>query len=136
MKIFLDSSAIIAYYNADDKYHAEASEIMEKIRRGQIPLTRFYTTDYILDETLTFIEYVLGMHKLAVEVGEALQTSPFTTMVRVDEETFREAWRIFKDARGCSFTDCTLFAVMRKYGINHAFTFDKHFQDASFQPIP
>jgi hypothetical protein len=25
MKIFLDTSAVIAYYNADDRFHAEAS---------------------------------------------------------------------------------------------------------------
>ena len=136
MKIFLDTSALIAYYNVDDLYHAEASETMEKIRRGEIPLTRFYTTDYILDETLTFIECVLSMHELAVEVGEALQASPFTTIIRIDEETFREAWSIFKKSRGYSFTDCTSFTVMKKYGITHAFTFDRHFRDAGFQSIP
>lgn len=136
MKIFLDTSALIAYYNVDDRYHAEASETMEKIRGGEIPLTHFYVTDYILDETLTFIECVLEMHELAVEVGEALQTSPFTTIIRVDEEVFTEAWNIFRRSRGYSFTDCTSFTVMKKYGITHAFTFDKHFRSMGFQPIP
>jgi len=136
VKIFLDTSALIAYYNVDDLYHAEASKTMERIRRGEIPLTRFYTTDYILDETLTFIECVLSMHELAVEVGEALQASPFTTIIRIDEETFREAWSVFKESRGYSFTDCTSFTVMKKYGITHAFTFDRHFRDAGFQSIP
>jgi len=136
MKIFLDTSALIAYYNVDDRYHAEASETMKRIERGEIPLTRFYTTDYILDETLTFIECVLGMHELAVEVGEALQTSPFTTIIRIDEEIFSEAWSIFRESRGYSFTDCTSFTVMKKYGIPIAFTFDRHFQDEGFQTIP
>ncbi|MEM2894218.1 MAG: PIN domain-containing protein [Candidatus Bathyarchaeia archaeon] len=136
MRIFLDTSALIAYYNVDDRYHAEASETMERLRRGEIPLTRFYTTDYILDETLTFIECVLGIHELAVEVGEALQTSPFTTIIRIDEEIFSEAWSMFKRSRGYSFTDCTSFTVIKKYGITHAFTFDKNFRDAGFQIIP
>jgi len=136
MKIFLDTSALIAYYNVDDRYHAEASETMKRIERGETPLTRFYTTDYILDETLTFIECVLGMHELAVEVGEALQTSPFTTIIRIDEEIFSEAWSIFRESRGYSFTDCTSFTVMKKYGIPIAFTFDRHFQDEGFQTIP
>jgi len=136
MKIFLDTSALIAYYNVDDRYHAEASETMKRIERGETPLTRFYTTDYILDETLTFIECVLGMHELAVEVGEALQTSPFTTIIRIDEEIFSEAWSIFRESRGYSFTDCTSFTVMKKYGIPIAFTFDRHFRDEGFQTIP
>jgi len=136
MKIFLDTSALIAYYNVDDRHHTEASEVINRIRRGEIPLTRFYTTDYILDETLTFIECFLGVHELAVQVGEALQTSPFTSIIRIDEEAFREAWSIFKESRGCSFTDCTSFAVMKKYGITHAFSFDKHFREAGFHIIP
>lgn len=136
MKIFLDTSALIAYYNVDDQYHAEASETMEKIKRGEIPLTRFYTTDYVLDEMLTFIECVLERHELAVEVGEALQTSPFTTIIRIDEDIFTEAWNMFKKSRGYSFTDCTSFIVMKKYGITYAFTFDKYFRGVGFQSIP
>jgi len=49
---------------------------MKKIREGEIPLTRFYTTDYILDETLTFIECVLSMHELAVRVGKPYRHHP------------------------------------------------------------
>ncbi len=136
MKIFIDTSALIAYYNADDKYHSEASEVMKKIKQGEISLTCFYLTDYIFDETITFIERVLGNHELALKVGEALQTSPYTTMIQVDEEIFREAWSFFKQNKGYSFTDCTSFQAMKKHSLNHAFTFDQHFRKAGFKTIP
>jgi len=136
VKIFLDTSALIAYYNVDDEYHAEAFEAMEKIRRGEIPLTRFYITDYIFDEIIAFIECVLNRHELALNVGEALQTSPFTIIIRIDEELFMEAWSYFKENKGYSFTDCTSFNAMKKHGVTHAFTFDKHFRNAGFQTIP
>lgn len=136
MRIFIDTSALIAYYNIDDEHHVEALEAMEKIRKGEIPLTRFYITDYIFDETITFMECVLNEHELALNVGEALQTSPFTTMIRVNEDLFEEAWGFFKENKGYSFTDCTSFHAMRRHGITHALTFDKHFQRAGFQAIP
>jgi len=136
MKIFLDTSAIIAYYNINDRYHGEAVEVMEKIKRSEIPLTRFYTTDYIFDETITFIECVLNNHELALKLGEALQTSPLTTIIWVDEELFRESWEFFKQGGGYSFTDCTSFQAMRKNGIDSAFTFDEHFRKAGLETIP
>jgi len=136
MKIFLDTSAIIAYYNVNDRCHGEAVEVMEKIKRGEIPLTRFYITDYIFDETITFIECVLNNHELALKLGEALQTSPLTTIIWVDEELFRESWEIFKRGGGYSFTDCTSFQAMRKNGIDSAFTFDEHFRKAGLETIP
>jgi len=136
MKIFIDTSALIAYYNIDDLCHAKASEVFKKIEKEEIPLTRFFTTDYILDETVTFIERVLNRHELAVKVGEGLLTSPFTTLIRVGEEFFQEAWNYFKDGRGYSFTDCTSFTIMKKLGITHAFTFDRHFESAGFQTLP
>ena len=37
------------------------------------------------------MECVLNEHELAVAVGEALLTS-FTTMLRIDERLFHEAW--------------------------------------------
>jgi len=136
VKIFIDASALVAYYNVDDLHHVEASEAFRKIEKGEIPLTRFFTTDYILDETVTFIECILNRHELALSVGEALLTSPFTTLLRIDEESFREAWNYFKDNKGYSFTDCTSFTIMKKLGITNAFTFDKHFKSAGFQTFP
>jgi len=68
--------------------------------------------------------------------GGALQTSPSTTIIRIDEEIFSEAWSIFRESRGYSFTDCASFTVMKKYGIPIAFTFDRHFRDEGFQTIP
>jgi uncharacterized protein len=34
-----------------------------------------------------------------------------------------------------SFTDCVSFAMMRRFGIHTAFTFDRHFLDAGFRVI-
>ena len=132
----MDTSALIAYYNVDDKFHADAVKIMQKLEKGEVPLTRFYVTDYVFDETVTFIECVLNEHELAVSVGEALQTSPFTIMERIDEGSFEESWSFFEANRQYSFTDCTSFNIMRRLGITHAFTFDKHFKSAGFQMIP
>lgn len=136
MKIFIDTSALIAYYNIDDRHHGDASEVMMKIKEGEIPLTRFYITDYIFDETMTFMECVLNNHRLAQEVGEALLSSPFTTMLKIDEEAFQDAWELFKERVGLSFTDCSSFAIMERYGIAQSFTFDKHFKDAGFKILP
>lgn len=133
MKIFLDTSAIIAIYNADDKFHDDASRMMKDISTGKIHLTRFYVSDYIFDKAMTFIECVLRDHELAQSVGEALLSSPFTIMLRVDDEVFKEAWDRFKASRGRSFTDCSSFVLMERNGINHAFSFDEHFTEEGFQ---
>lgn len=136
MKIFLDTSAIIAFYNADDRWHPEASRVMADIADGKIPLTRFYISDYVFDEAMTFIECVIRDHSLATAVGDALLSSPFTAMLTVDEGIFGEAWDRFKEGRGLSFTDCTSFALMETHGISHSLTFDRHFMDAGFQMLP
>jgi len=135
LKIFLDTSALVAYYNIDDRNHAKAREVVAKIEKGEVPLTRFYISDYVFDETVTFIRCVLHQHELALSVGEALQSSPFTTIVWVDEGVFREAWDLFKRRGECSFTDCTSFALMKRMGIQRAFTFDAHFREAGFEAI-
>jgi predicted nucleic acid-binding protein len=135
MKIFLDTSALIALYNADDANHTSARTTMDAIRDGGIPFTRFYTTDYVVDEVLTYISCVIGDHGLAVRVGEALLTSPFTTLLRVDADLFQKAWEIFKGHEGLSFTDCASFQAMRDSGLVQAFSYDGHFKAAGFSII-
>jgi len=136
MRIFLDTSSLVAYYSIDDRYHEDAVEVMEKIRRGEIPQPRFCIADCIYDETVTLIECVLGNHELALRLGEALQASPLTTIIQVDRGLFRESWEFFKQNEGYSFTDCTSFQAMKRHGIDCAFTFDGHFRKVGVNTIP
>ena len=135
MKIFLDTSALIALYNVDDVNHSSARAVMDAMRDGGIPFTRFYTTDYVIDETLTYISCVVGDHGLAVKVGEALLTSPFTSLLRVDDDLFRGAWEMFRGHEGLSFTDCVSFQAMREGGVVYAFSYDGHFKAAGFSTV-
>ncbi|MBN2336302.1 type II toxin-antitoxin system VapC family toxin [Candidatus Bathyarchaeota archaeon] len=132
MKIFIDTSAIIAYYNVDDRFHQEASRVMGEVLDGKIPLTRLYVSDYVFDESVTFMKCVLGTPELAERVGNALLASSFTSILKVDEEVFDDAWVRFKKSTCTSFTDCTSFALMDKYGIRTAFTYDGHFAVAGY----
>ena len=38
--------------------------------------------------------------------------------------------------RNLSLVDCTSFEVMREFGIRSAFTFDPHYREYGFTPIP
>jgi len=136
VKIFLDTSALVAYYNEDDSSHDAASQVMNEFLTGKIPVTKFFISDYIFDETVTVIECVLRKHDLALQVGEALRTSPRTMMLHVDEPTFEASWKLFRNTRDASFTDCTSFVLMKSLGIQAAFTFDSHFKKAGIKKIP
>jgi len=135
MKIFLDTSALIALYNVDDTNHTSARVTMDAIRDGSIPFTRFYTTDYVVDETLTYLSCVVRDHDLAVKVGEALLNSPFTSLLRVEADLFQKAWEMFRDHERLSFTDCISFQAMKENGVVHAFSYDNHFKTAGFTTV-
>ena len=135
MNIFLDTSAIVAWFNKRDKYHEDAQRVLKNIRGGNLEFTRFIISDYILDESLTFFESVIKDHKLAVDVGEALMDSSYVAIERVDDETFMTSWQRFKNSSGLSFTDCTSMTLMDELETQHVFTFDQHFGNAGYSQI-
>ena len=52
-----------------------------------------------------------------------------------DEFKALELFRKLGDQQ-VSFTDCVSFALMRRYGIDKAFGFDRHFVHAGFELWP
>ncbi len=136
MKIFLDTSALVSYYNEDDIQHKAAAKVMGQFLRGETLVTKFFFSDYVFDETVTVLECVVGKHDLAIQVGEALKTSPRTMRLHVDEAAFEASWDLFRNTRGASFTDCTSFILIKSYGLQAAFTFDQHFRKAGITTIP
>ena len=90
----------------------------------------------MVDETLTFLECVIKDHDMAVQVGDAILNSSYVHIEPVTRETFNASYRRFKDSRGLSFTDCTSMETMNNLGVRAIFTFDGHFKQAGYSPIP
>lgn len=63
-KVFVDTSGWVALFVANDKNHKKATSIFEDLRKTN---TQIYTSDYIIDETITTI-LARGSHKQSVLV--------------------------------------------------------------------
>jgi hypothetical protein len=137
VRLFTDTSAFIAIEDTDDENHTLALEYREKIQHGETPFIRLYTSNYILDESLTLLRMKCG-HEVAVAFRETIEASKLINILWVDEATEKIAWEIFKKNRDkdFSFTDCTSFALMKREAIHTAFTFDKHFSQYGFKVVP
>lgn len=135
--IFIDTSAFLALVNDKDKNHIAAKQFLEDIKKGKIRIKKIITSEYIIDETLTRIRYSVG-HKEAVEWGGDILASKVIEKTGIDKEIFGSAWDIFQtyEDKKLSFTDCTSFALMKKKGIEKAFSFDEDFKRLGFVLLP
>jgi predicted nucleic acid-binding protein len=135
--IFVDTSAFLALVNEKDTNHTDAVHFLEKIKEGRIKIRKIITSDYIIDETLTRIRYSVG-HQEAVEWGKDILASNVVERFEVGIEIFELAWKLFQtyDDKKLSFTDCTSFAIMKKKGIEKAFSFDEDFERIGFIQLP
>jgi predicted nucleic acid-binding protein len=132
--IFLDSSGLIALLSKNDNNHETAASYWNNLMAQDIAV---YLTDYVFDETYTVLHSHVG-YKTAIRFGELIMESTVLNLINVDDELFRAAWSIilkYSD-KTYSFTDCTSFVVMEIYGIEAAFSFDKHFIQHGFTLLP
>ncbi len=96
-----------------------------------------YTSNYILDETLTLLKDRCGP-AIAISLRQDLEASPSVKILWVDRENEAKAWKIFRSHKDktYSFTDCTCFALMEEHAIKSAFAFDRHFRQRGFDKLP
>ena len=137
MKLFLDSGAFIARALRDDRYHADAIGVFDGISKARHPFRLLYTSNYVVDETVTFLLYEAGA-QVAVPVLDLIRSSPSLRVLHVSEEVEGEADAAFRRyaSSGVSYTDCTTQILMRREGIDTAFSFDRDLETLGFQKIP
>ena len=137
MRLFLDTSAFVAIEDLDDGNHRRALEFREKMRRGNTPFRTLFTSNYIVDESLTLLRFHCG-HHIAVAFRKALATSKLVEVLWVTGALEKAAWNIFekRSDKEYSFTDCTSFALMDAEAIRTAFTFDEHFSQQGYNVVP
>lgn len=135
--IFVDTSAFLALVNEKDDNHLAAVRFLEDIKNGKVKIKKIITSDYIIDETLTRIRYAVG-HREAVEWGKEILASKVVEKLELGREIFEFAWELFEtyEDKRLSFTDCTSFAIMKKRGVERAFSFDRDFEKMGFIPLP
>jgi predicted nucleic acid-binding protein len=130
---FYDTWAFIALANARDPAHEVAAELDRKLERaGYVGVT----SDFVLDETLTFLNAVAGAQVAFTFLDGFLSRVAARDIQLVDVGSARRghAIALFRKLapgeRRLSFTDATSFALMHELAISLAFTADAHFHRA------
>jgi uncharacterized protein len=138
--LFIDTWGWVALGCPRDSKHHEVSKLYRTLQ-GQ--KRSIFTSDYILDETITLLfrrevyadalRFFTGILKSAEE--------KFITIERISADRFAEAWKLrqrFQDKLDISFTDLTSMIVMKERQIKQILTEDEHFQHVGmgFQIVP
>ncbi|MEE8307650.1 MAG: PIN domain-containing protein [Gammaproteobacteria bacterium] len=140
MRLFVDTWGWIALFNKNESRHREVEAYFDRFQeRGGTA----YTTDYILDETFTFLFKRLPFPKAknSLELLEQAIQQNYICLEWITPPRFEQAKALrlkFQDKPTISFTDLASMAVMNELGISDVLTADTHFIKVGmgFQIVP
>ena len=129
MTVFIDTSALYAVMDRDDKNHTEAKALW---MRNLDESVDFLCHNYILVETVSLLQNRIGMECVSAFIHDVL---PLIRVERVDEETHQAGMSSLLAAsrRRLSLVDCISFDVIRRLGLYLVFAFDPQFQEQGFE---
>lgn len=130
--LFVDTSALLAVLNADDRNHAAAADSWAKVIRGGRPL---FSHNYVLVECSALVGRRLGLDALRVLEQDVV---PVLTILWVTEALHRAAVgaQLLASRRDLSLVDCVSFEVIRAAGLQQVLAFDPHFAELGFEVLP
>ena len=132
MTVFVDTSALYALLDADDRFHTAARAAWSDLVAADDPLL---TSNYVLVETFALVQRRLGMNAVRACADRLL---PVIDVAWVEQEDHRNALAgvVAAGRRDLSLVDFASFVVMRRDGLRTAFTFDPHFAEQGFDAVP
>lgn len=130
MKVFVDAAAWIALLNTRDALHSNAIEINKTLRKQNAVLV---TTEFVLLEVADGL-CVPPLRQKSVNFIEGLYQLANLQIIEVTHSLLVAGLELYKqrEDKNWSLTDCISFVVMIQEGISHAFTSDRHFEQAGF----
>lgn len=129
MKIFADTSALMALTLKDESSH---SQTVVKYKEYKQNRARIITSDYVLDELFTRCLYRAGSYggKIAITlINEAISSNELT-ILEVDRQIFKKAETVFLkfSDHKISFTDATTYVLYKDFALDEVFTLDSDFK--------
>ncbi|MCK4552527.1 MAG: PIN domain-containing protein [Tenericutes bacterium] len=132
MICYIDTSAILAVFDADDSNHHRAKKQWETLVLEENTLV---ISNYVLVELIALLQHRLGIKAVRIFSDDIV---PVLSIEWVNEATHHAGiMGVLTAARKkLSFVDCISFETMRQLGIKSVFAFDKHFKEQGFICIP
>lgn len=131
MSTYIDTSALIAAFDADDPQHEAAGRAWSSLVDTKELVV---TSNYVVVETISLLHRRFGVPTVNAFLADMLPV--------IDVEWISEAVHavsvsalLASARRGPSLVDCVSFEMMRRLGIRVAFAYDKHFAEAGFQTL-
>ncbi|MFW6437023.1 MAG: type II toxin-antitoxin system VapC family toxin [Halococcoides sp.] len=136
-KLFLDTSALFAYFHPNTDEHRQATAFLEAVGDNEIPYRPLYTSTYVVDELATLL-LSKGTHELATVALERTLDSEHVSVIPESETEFSAARTAFEryDDHAISFTDHLCAVQMRERDIDHVFAYDRDFRTLGFEQLP
>ena len=132
MTVFVDTSALVAFLDADQPRHADTVEALNRAIDDHDTLV---TSNYVLVEVFALVQRRLGIDALRALAGDLL---PLMEPLWVDQDVHAAATAALftSGRRRLSLIDCTSFELMRRHGITHALSLDADFARQGFRLLP
>ena len=132
MIVYVDTSALYALMDADDRNHARAREIWADWLDQPI---QFLTSNYVLLESMALIQHRLGI-QAARQFEEEL--APVLSVHWIDADLHAIALRTMLaiGKRDLSLVDCANIELMRRLGHRTIFAFDRHYPEQGLTQLP
>lgn len=129
MKVFIDTSAFIAYFIKQDEFHDDAIAKFKLYRQQN---AKFITSDYILDELQTWFstKHSKNLLEKLVYSLQKIEEEGEIKVFSVDRAIFRKAQEVlikFSDHK-ISFTDATSYIIYKDFSLDEIFTLDADFK--------
>jgi predicted nucleic acid-binding protein len=128
--IFVDTSALVALVEPDDRFHERAARYAASIRPDEVT-----THSYVALEATSLVQNRLG-DRAARDLLRSWLTVLAVRWVTREVHEAAVAALLASSRRQVSLVDFVSFEVMRRLGIRTAFSFDKDFQRAGFRTVP
>ena len=128
--ILVDTSALVALVEPDDRHHAPASRYASSLRPEQL-----MTHNYVAVEAVSLVQRRLG-DRAARDLVTSWLAALDVRWVTREIHAAAVAALLVGSRRQVSLVDFVSFEVMRRSGIRQAFAFDPDFERAGFQVVP
>lgn len=127
--VFADTFYWIALTNPADRHAQDASRLDDLLLGAAV-----YTTEEVLSEVLTFFAGDSWLRDRAVATVREILSDPAVLVIPQSHESFLSGFDFYAARldKGYSLTDCISMQTMRREGLTHVLTNDRHFEQEGF----